>query len=116
MSDSGDAVGGGQVLIVEDEADHAEVMADALKRRKHVCTIVGGVAAALEELRGGSFDVIVTDLRMPVSGGESYPGGVVAVDGADAGLAVLRAARGLQPSAETVMVTAHGDVAPSSVS
>ena len=106
MTDAGDVAGGAQVLIVEDEADHAEVMADALTRRRHVCTIVGGVAAALEELRGGSFDVIVTDLRMPGSGGAQG----VQVDGADAGLAVLRAARELQPSAETVMVTAHGDV------
>ncbi|MEM1185766.1 MAG: sigma-54 dependent transcriptional regulator [Planctomycetota bacterium] len=97
---------GAQVLIVEDEADHAEVMADALKRRKHVCTIVGGVAEALDELKGGAFDVVITDLRMPGSGGENN----VAVDGADAGLAVLRATRELQPSAETVMVTAHGDV------
>ncbi|MEM7754713.1 MAG: sigma-54 dependent transcriptional regulator [Planctomycetota bacterium] len=106
MSDAVKLAGGAQVLIVEDEADHAEVMADALKRRKHVCTIVGGVAAAIDELRGGSFDVIVTDLRMPGSGGAHG----VAVDGADAGLAVLRAAREMQPSAETVMVTAHGDV------
>ncbi len=99
--------GGVQVLIVEDELEHADVMAEALRRRKHVCTIVGGVAEALDELRGGAFDVIVTDLRMPASGGLDGVSG----DGGDAGLAVLRAARELQPSAETIMVTAHGDVA-----
>ena len=43
-----------QVLIVEDEAEHAEVMAEALKKFGHVCTIVGGVAAALDEFRHGS--------------------------------------------------------------
>ncbi len=107
MSDAVENSGGVQVLIVEDELEHADVMAEALRRRKHVCTIVGGVADALEELRGGAFDVIVTDLRMPASGGLDG----VAGDGADAGLAVLRAARELQPSAETIMVTAHGDVA-----
>ncbi|MFN5957553.1 MAG: hypothetical protein ACK462_06410, partial [Planctomyces sp.] len=31
-----------QVLIVEDEPDHAEVMSEALRRPGHVCTIVGG--------------------------------------------------------------------------
>ena len=31
-----------QVLIVEDEVDHAEVMADALRKPGHVCTIVNG--------------------------------------------------------------------------
>jgi len=98
---------GAQVLIVEDEPDHAEVMADALRKPGHVCTIVNGVGAALDELGGGAFDVIVTDLRMPESGGAHR----VAPDGSDAGLVVLDAARALQPGAQTVMVTAHGDVA-----
>lgn len=95
-----------QVLIAEDEADHAEVMAEALRRPGHVCTIVGGVAQALDELKGGSFDVIVTDLRMPASGGANG----VAADGGNAGMVILEAARTLQPDAETIMVTAHGDV------
>lgn len=97
---------GAQVLIVEDERDHAEVMADALRRPGHVCTIVGTVDDALAELRGGAFDVIVTDLRMPSSAGQEG----TAPDGSDAGLRVLIAARELQPEAETIMVTAHGDV------
>ncbi|MCA9281888.1 MAG: sigma-54-dependent Fis family transcriptional regulator [Phycisphaeraceae bacterium] len=100
-----------QVLIVEDEPDHAEVMSDALRKPGHICTIVNDVPAALEELKGGSFDVVVTDLRMPNSAGVKTPAGTVAPDGADAGLRVLQTARNLQPEAETVMVTAHGDVA-----
>ncbi|MBX3410342.1 MAG: sigma-54-dependent Fis family transcriptional regulator [Phycisphaeraceae bacterium] len=95
-----------QVLIVEDEAEHADVMAEALRKPGHVCTVVGGVAQAMEELRLGAFDVIVTDLRMPASGGVDG----AAPDGADAGLRVLEAARRLQPAAEVVLVTAHGDV------
>ena len=102
-----------QVLIVEDEADHAEVMAEALRSPGHVCTLVHGVSDAMEELRGGVFDVVVTDLRMPASAGESGGEGGMTVgpDGGDAGLVVLDAVRRLQPQAETVMVTAHGDVA-----
>jgi DNA-binding NtrC family response regulator len=98
-----------QVLIVEDEPEHAEVMAEALRSRAgggHVCTIVHSVAAALEELRLGAFDIIVTDLRMPASGGSDG----VAQDGGDAGIRVLDSSRKLQPHAETIMVTAHGDV------
>ncbi|HVZ93949.1 MAG TPA: sigma-54 dependent transcriptional regulator [Phycisphaerales bacterium] len=95
-----------QVLIVEDEADHAEVMAEALRKPGHVCTIVGGVEEALSELKGGAFDVIVTDLRMPSSGAKNG----VATDGGDAGMKILEAAKKLQPDAETIMVTAHGDV------
>jgi len=106
MSSGRDQSNGAQILIVEDEPDHAEVMADALHRPGHVCTIVNTVDEAMGELRGGSFDIIVTDLRMPNSGGHAGAAG----DGHDAGLIVLRAARELQPEAETIMVTAHGDV------
>jgi two-component system response regulator HydG len=95
-----------QVLIVEDEPEHADVMAEALRRPGHVCTLVHGVDRALDELRHGTFDVIVTDLRMPASAGQHG----TSADGGDAGLVVLRAARRLQPQAETIMVTAHGDV------
>ncbi|MBN8643837.1 MAG: sigma-54-dependent Fis family transcriptional regulator [Planctomycetes bacterium] len=99
-----------QVLIVEDEVEHADVMADALKKFGHVCTLVHDVPGALEELRHGSFDVIVTDLRMPASAGANTPTGPVGDGGADAGMKVLEAARQAQPTAETIMVTAHGDV------
>lgn len=100
-----------QVLIVEDEPDHADVMADALRKPGHVATIVHTAANALEELKHGAFDVIITDLRMPDSAGVKLldlpP---IAGDGADSGLRVLEAARRLQPNAEVVLVTAHGDV------
>ncbi len=98
-----------QILIVDDEPEHAEVMAEALKRAAgggHVCTVVGSVPAALDELKHGQFDVVVTDLRMPNSAGKDG----VSADGGDAGLRVLESARKLQPQAETIMVTAHGDV------
>lgn len=84
-----------QVLIVDDEIEHAEVMADALRKPGHICTIVNGLEAAREELTFGSFDVIVTDLVM---------------ESDTAGLDVLALAREHQLDAETIMVTAHGDV------
>ncbi len=84
-----------QVLIVDDEVDHAEVMAEALRRPGHVCTIVNSLEAAEDELRHGAFDVIVTDLVMETEA---------------AGLEVLKLAQTHQTDAETIMVTAHGDV------
>ena len=95
-----------QVLIVEDEPDHADVMADALRKPGHVCTIVNTALDAINELKGGAFDVVITDLRMPESGGQLG----ISDDGGDAGLIVLANARDLQPEAEVIMVTAHGDV------
>ncbi len=84
-----------QVLIVDDEVEHAQVMADALRKPGHVTTIVNSLAAAEDEIKHGSFDVIVTDLVM---------------ESETAGLKVLELAKTHQPEAETIMVTAHGDV------
>ncbi|MCW5755010.1 MAG: sigma-54-dependent Fis family transcriptional regulator [Phycisphaeraceae bacterium] len=106
MSDATSPRMGAQILIVDDEPEHADVMADALRRPGHVCTIVNSVSEAIEELQGGAFDVVITDLRMPNSAG--FLG--IAADGHDAGLKVLELARQHQRDAETIMVTAHGDV------
>ncbi|MEE9129779.1 MAG: sigma-54 dependent transcriptional regulator [Phycisphaerales bacterium] len=84
-----------QILIVDDEVEHADVMADALRKPGHVCTIVNDLAGAEEELRHGTFDVIVTDLVM---------------EDQTSGLKVLQLAKEHQTEAETIMVTAHGDV------
>jgi len=84
-----------QILVVDDEPDHADVMAEALRRRGHVCTIVNDLAAATDELNHGQFDLVVTDLVM---------------EGEKDGLQVLETARRTQNGAETILVTAHGDV------
>lgn len=84
-----------QVLVVDDEIEHAEVMAEALRRLGHVCTLVHGLDEARDELTHGQFDLIITDLVMKSQ---------------DDGLHVLAAARENQPDAETILVTAHGDV------
>lgn len=84
-----------QVLLVDDEVEHAEVMADALRKPGHVCTIVNGLEAARDELLHGSFDVVVSDLVM---------------ESETSGLEVLKCVQEHQPDAETIIVTAHGDV------
>ncbi len=84
-----------QILIVDDEVEHADVMADALRKPGHVCTIVNNLAGAEDELVHGTFDVIVTDLVMEEQ---------------TTGLRVLALAKEHQIDAETIMVTAHGDV------
>ena len=84
-----------QILVVDDELGHAEVMAEGLRRLGHVCTLVNDLDQAKDELTHGQFDLIVTDLCM---------------DGDQDGLEVLSEARRTQNNAETIMVTAHGDV------
>ncbi len=70
-------------------------MADALRKPGHICTVRHNLPDALNELEGGRFDVIVTDLMM-----EEKP----------AGMTILEEARTRQPWAKTIMVTAHGDI------
>jgi two-component system response regulator HydG len=84
-----------QILIVDDEVEHANVMAEALRKPGHVCTIVHDRSSAEDELRHGTFDVVVTDLVM---------------DDETAGLEVLKLTQQHQDDAETLIVTAHGDV------
>ncbi|MCC6908276.1 MAG: sigma-54-dependent Fis family transcriptional regulator [Phycisphaerales bacterium] len=84
-----------QVLIIDDEADHADVMADALRKPGHICTVRHSLDEARVELEGGHFDVIVTDLMM---------------HGRPDGMTILAEARTRQPGAKTIMVTAHGDI------
>jgi len=84
-----------QILIVEDEPDHAEVMAESLRRLGHVCTIVDGYESAKDELTLGRFDVIVTDMVM---------------ENEQSGLQVLEFANEHQDGAATIVVTAHGDI------
>ncbi len=95
MTDAGTSSLQAQVLIVDDEPEHGEVMADALRKPGHICTVVDSLAAASEELSFGNFDVVVTDLVM---------------ERPDAGLEVLRLVKEHQPAAATIMVTAHGDI------
>jgi len=85
----------GQVLIVDDEVELAKSIGEALQRLGHVCTIVHDLPSAEDELRHGSFDLIVTDLRM---------------ENEDDGLKVLAATQQTQTNAECIMVTAYGDV------
>ena len=84
-----------QVLLIDDEVEHAQTMADTLRKPGHICTVVHSLKQAEPELRNGNFDVIVTDLVM---------------DSPTAGLEVLKLAKAHQPEAETILVTAHGDV------
>jgi DNA-binding NtrC family response regulator len=85
-----------QILVVDDEAEHADTMAEALRRLGHVCTIVTSAADAEEELKYGNFDVVITDLSM---------------ESEDSGMKVLACTHEYQPDAEAIMVTAHGDIA-----
>jgi DNA-binding NtrC family response regulator len=84
-----------RVLIVEDEEGIREFLSEALADDGHdVATAADGMAA-LRQLHDFSFDLMITDLRMPG-----------ALDGMD----LVRKARSELPEMEVIVLTAHGTV------
>ncbi len=75
------------ILIVEDETDLAQILADYLKRDGFVATTMGDGLAALDALRRSPPDLLLLDLMLP---------------GMD-GLSILRELR-KTPSLETLPV------------
>src|ERR1700761_1220687 len=83
------------ILIVDDEQDHAQVMCEALQRQGHRCDVTYNLAEARERMGRKPFDIIVTDLMM---------------EGRKEGLDVLELSKQLPPPPPVVLVTAHADI------
>jgi len=64
------AVPNKRVLVVDDDRDVAEALADVLRDIGYAVDIASNGAVALERLQQQPYEVIVTDLRMPVLDGE----------------------------------------------
>jgi CheY-like chemotaxis protein len=59
-----------KILIVEDYADTAEILAIRLKQLGHTTTIVGDCASALETARRTRFDLVFCDIGLPDGNGD----------------------------------------------
>jgi two-component system NtrC family sensor kinase len=59
------SISGKAILVVDDEPDVAGVLADALRVDGHEVETAENGSAALEKLRGRTYDLIMSDLRMP---------------------------------------------------
>ena len=81
-----------RILIVDDERSMREMLAILLRREGHDVTTAENGRTAIDLIGRVSFDVIVSDARMPD------------VDG----LEVLRQARAANPAVIAIMVTAYG--------
>ena len=84
-----------RILVVDDEEGLREFVGDALEADGHVTVRVGDGQAAADRLARESFDLVITDLRMP---------------GPLDGMALLRRVRAEQPETEVVVLTAFGTV------
>jgi two-component system response regulator HydG len=87
-------VSAAQLAVVDDEPRMAEVLAMLLRRDGHKVDVFAGAEAFLDALAEHSYDLLLTDLRMP---------------GID-GLELLRRARAAAPDMPVVLITAHASV------
>ena len=85
----------GVILIVDDERDHADGIAESLEKLCARAIAVYDGADALEIVRSQQIDVIVTDLKL---GGD--------IDG----LAILEEAKKYNDSTEVILITAYGTI------
>ena len=59
----------GSILIVDDEVDLAEMIGDILASKGYSCTLCCNGIEATKVLSRESFDLIITDLKMPEMSG-----------------------------------------------
>jgi two-component system response regulator FlrC len=83
-----------RILIADDETGIREFVADALELEGHEIVQAEDGAQAAARLDTCSFDLLLTDLKMP---------------GLD-GMALLRKVRAEQPEVQVIVLTAHGTV------
>ena len=83
-----------RVLVVDDETGIREFLAEALTDDDHEVASASSGEAAWDKLERESFEVVLTDLKMP---------GI-------SGLELLKRIRERQPEVEVIMLTAHGAV------
>ncbi|NLX04189.1 MAG: sigma-54-dependent Fis family transcriptional regulator [Phycisphaerae bacterium] len=83
----------GSILVVEDEAPHAEAIAEGLRRFGFECRIAESGADAVEQLDEQPFDVVITDYKL---------------GGAIDGMEVIRRTKKKWPETEVILITAHG--------
>jgi len=84
-----------RILVVEDDSEMRALLVKALSTRQREVTPAPDGAQAIEELgKDGTFDLIISDIRMPNRGGH----------------AVLSEVRQKYPSTKVILITAFGEI------
>ena len=58
-----------KIILAEDDEDMRRFLVRALERAGHAVISFGEGASAFEEIKQGSFDLLLTDIKMPVMDG-----------------------------------------------
>jgi putative two-component system response regulator len=80
-----------KILVVDDEEQIAQLLAGILRSDGHDAEWVTDGEAALERLRKGGFDLLMTDIRMPKMDG----------------MRLIREAKGVDPEVDALVMTAY---------
>jgi len=83
---------GKRVLIVDDEPSLREVLGILLKKEGYTVDSCDGGVSALQALQRSTYDMVITDLRMPEVNG----------------IEVLRSAKSTHPDTAVLVITAYG--------
>jgi two-component system response regulator HydG len=83
-----------RILVVDDEPEHAQVVAESLERIGFSCSVATSGEEALAELRKNAFAAVVTDLVMEEPDG----------------MAVLKAAKDADETIQVILISAYGNV------
>lgn len=87
---NGQPATGPRILVVDDEPQIRELVAQALRRDGYRVSIHEDGHTALEEIQGGEISVLLTDLKMPRM----------------SGLELIRSAKDLAPNMGSILITA----------
>ena len=58
-----------RALVIDNDAAHAETVADSLTRVGYECTVASTGTEGAALLEKGTFEIVITDLKMPDVGG-----------------------------------------------
>src|SRR3970282_2670835 len=83
-----------RLLVVDDEENMVHFLTKLLRGEGFEIEGAGTGEAALEKLRAGPFDLVLTDLKLPDTDG----------------IEILKAARELHPEAVVILITAYGTI------
>ena len=83
-----------RILLIDDDASHAEIAGESLERAGHDVTLAHSGDEGLSKFRDAEFDVVLTDLRLPDTDG----------------MAILKRIKATDADVEVIIITGYGSV------
>jgi two-component system response regulator HydG len=83
-----------RILLIDDDASHAEIAGEVLTRAGYAATLAHSGEEGLRKFREGEFDVVLTDLRLPDTDG----------------MEILKRIKATDADVEVIIITGYGSV------